>query len=164
MPIPVDEIARVAEALTHGERILLITGAGLSADSGLPTYRGDGGLYNGLTPDGLPITKAVSRSMLKSDPALCWKYLAEIARACLSGKPNPSHFAIAELQARKPHCWVVTQNVDGYHLAAGSPRDRLDVTARIRFEIQRQIDDAPCSTSAGSRRSSSLNCCRKCHQ
>ncbi len=139
--MPVDDITRVAEAITHGERILLITGAGLSADSGLPTYRGEGGLYNGLTPDGLPITKAVSRSMLKSDPALCWKYLAEITRACLDGKPNPAHFAIADLQAQKPHCWVVTQNVDGYHLAAGSPRDRL-------IEIHGELGPLYCQTCA----------------
>jgi len=116
---------RTAEALRQAERILIITGAGLSADSGLPTYRGVGGLYNGHTEDGLPIEAALSGPMLSLDPALCWKYLAEIGRACLAAKPNVGHFAIAELQRRKPGCWVLTQNVDGYHLAAGSPPQRL---------------------------------------
>jgi NAD-dependent deacetylase len=48
-------LLQTAAALRHARRILIITGAGLSADSGLPTYRGVGGLYNGMTDDGLPI-------------------------------------------------------------------------------------------------------------
>ena len=120
-----DAEQRAAEALRQAERILFITGAGLSADSGLPTYRGVGGLYNGHTEDGLPIEAALSGPMLELNPGLCWKYLAEIGRACLAGKPNAGHLAIAELQNRKPGCWVLTQNVDGYHRAAGSPPQRL---------------------------------------
>lgn len=116
---------QAVKALRDAERILIITGAGLSADSGLPTYRGVGGLYNSHTEDGLPIETALSGSMLLINPALCWKYLAEIGRACIAGKPNAGHHAIAELQQRKPGCWVLTQNVDGYHLAAGSPPQRL---------------------------------------
>nr|WP_298168694.1 NAD-dependent deacylase [uncultured Pseudomonas sp.] len=118
-------IIRVAQAIARAERILLITGAGLSADSGLPTYRGLGGLYNGHTDEGLPIEAALSGSMLQRDPALCWKYLAELGKACLSAQPNAGHQAIAELQRRKPECWLLTQNIDGYHRAAGSPAERL---------------------------------------
>ncbi len=62
-------IKQVAQQLKQAERILLITGAGLSADSGLPTYRGLGGLYNGHTAEGLPIEDALSGSMLQRDPA-----------------------------------------------------------------------------------------------
>ncbi|WP_079202337.1 NAD-dependent deacylase [Pseudomonas sp. CC6-YY-74] len=118
-------IARVAEAINAVERILIITGAGLSADSGLPTYRGIGGLYNGQTAEGLPIEAALSGPMLQRDPALCWKYLAELAKACLGAQANAGHYAIAELQRLKPQCWVLTQNIDGYHRAAGSPPERL---------------------------------------
>lgn len=118
-------IARVAQAIKQAERILLITGAGLSADSGLPTYRGLGGLYNGHTAEGLPIEEALSGSMLQRDPALCWKYLAELGKACLGAKANAGHFAIAELQRKKPECWLLTQNIDGYHRAAGSPMERV---------------------------------------
>ncbi len=116
---------RVARAIEQAERILVITGAGLSADSGLPTYRGLGGLYNGHTAEGLPIEAALSGPMLRRDPALCWKYLAELGKACLGAAPNAGHLAIAELQRRKPGCWVLTQNIDGYHRAAGSPDERL---------------------------------------
>lgn len=120
-----DEIRTVAQAIEWAERILIISGAGLSADSGLPTYRGLGGLYNGHTAEGLPIEAALSGPMLQRDPALCWKYLAELGKACLGARPNAGHKAIAELQRRKPGCWVLTQNIDGYHRAAGSPVERL---------------------------------------
>lgn len=119
------DIIRVAQAIRQAERILLITGAGLSADSGLPTYRGLGGLYNGHTAEGLPIEQALSGSMLQRDPALCWKYLAELGKACLGAQANAGHYAIAELQRRKPQCWLLTQNIDGYHRAAGSPMERV---------------------------------------
>lgn len=118
-------VRQTAAALRHARRILVITGAGLSADSGLPTYRGVGGLYNGKTEDGLSIETALSGPMLRRDPALCWKYIAQLGSACLGGQPNAGHYAIAELQRRKPECWVLTQNVDGYHRAAGSPPERL---------------------------------------
>src|SRR5690606_22334689 len=84
-----------------------------------PTYRGLGGLYNGLTTEGLPIEAALSGPMLQRDPALCWKYLAQLGEACLNAAPNAGHEAIAELQRRKPDCWVLTQNIDGYHRRAG---------------------------------------------
>jgi NAD-dependent deacetylase len=118
-------VLQTAAALRHANRILIITGAGLSADSGLPTYRGVGGLYNGHTDDGLPIEMALSGPMLRRDPALCWKYIAQLGSACLAGQPNAAHYAIAQLQRHKPECWVLTQNVDGYHRAAGSPPERL---------------------------------------
>jgi len=118
-------LLQTAAALRHAQRILIITGAGLSADSGLPTYRGVGGLYNGKTSDGLPIEMALSGPMLRRDPALCWKYIAELGKACLGAQPNAAHYAIAQLQRIKPECWVLTQNVDGYHRAAGSPPERL---------------------------------------
>src|SRR5690606_11624488 len=103
------DILKVARAIQSAERILIITGAGLSADSGLPTYRGLGGLYHGLTAVGLSIEAALSGPMLQRDPALCWKYLAQLGQACLSAAPNAGHEAIAELQRRKPGCWVLTQ-------------------------------------------------------
>lgn len=134
-------LLQTAAALRHARRILIITGAGLSADSGLPTYRGMGGLYNGKTADGLPIEQALSGPMLQRDPALCWKYIAELGRACLGAEPNAAHYAIAELQRKKPECWVLTQNVDGFHRAAGSPVDRL-------IEIHGQLSPLYCQSCA----------------
>jgi NAD-dependent deacetylase len=51
--------------------------------------------------------------------------LAELGKACLGAQANAGHYAIAELQRRKPQCWLLTQNIDGYHRAAGSPMDRV---------------------------------------
>ena len=119
------EMLTVARAIENAERILIITGAGLSADSGLPTYRGINGLYNDKTVEGMSIEEALSGPVLRDNPTLCWKYLAELGRACLNAEPNAGHRAIAELQRRKPGCWVLTQNIDGFHRRAGSPAERL---------------------------------------
>ncbi len=132
-----------SRAIARAERILIVTGAGLSADSGLPTYRGLGGLYNGLTPEGLPIEAALSGSTLARDPALCWKYLAELGRACRRAEPNAAHRAIADLQRRKPGCWVLTQNIDGFHRRAGSPTDQL-------VEIHGELEPLRCGQCGAS--------------
>ena len=133
------ELLRVAKVLKQARRILIITGAGLSSASGLPTYRGLGGLSNGMTEEGLPIESALSGPMLQRNPVLCWKYLAQLGRACLSARPNAGHEAIAELQRIKPECWVLTQNIDGYHRQAGSPPERL-------IEIHGEISPLYCQS------------------
>jgi NAD-dependent deacetylase len=114
-------IAEVRHLLQEAERVLVITGAGISADSGLPTYRGIGGLYDRATTDeGFAIEDALSGAMLSRDPAICWKYIAQIEAACRGARPNDAHRAIARLEQRLPHVCVLTQNVDGLHRAAGS--------------------------------------------
>ncbi|UCJ15084.1 NAD-dependent deacylase [Pseudomonas sp. MM211] len=137
-----ESLLRLALAIADAQRILIITGAGLSADSGLPTYRGLGGLYNGHTEEGVPIEVALSGEMLRRDPALCWKYLAQLGTACMAAQPNAGHRAIAELQALKPECWVLTQNIDGYHRLAGSPADRL-------IEIHGELAPLHCQSCGG---------------
>ncbi|MCB9765368.1 MAG: NAD-dependent deacylase [Alphaproteobacteria bacterium] len=116
-----DGVAQVARWLSEADSALFVTGAGVSADSGLPTYRGVGGLYDrGPTEEGVPIEVALSGHTLRTDPALCWKYMAQIGRACEGAAPNAAHRAIAALERRLPRVWVLTQNVDGLHRAAGS--------------------------------------------
>ena len=91
------QINRVAARLMTCRRLLFITGAGLSADSGLPTYRGVGGLYNrGATEDGMAIEEALSGAMMDRDPALCWKYIMQIESACRGAAPNRGHELIAD--------------------------------------------------------------------
>ncbi|MCB1897896.1 NAD-dependent deacylase [Cognatazoarcus halotolerans] len=117
-PSILDELA---ELCRQAGRILFVTGAGMSADSGLPTYRGIGGLYHERhTDDGVPIEVALSGAMLRKQPELTWKYLAEIEAACRGAKPNAGHRAIAALEGLGPSVTVLTQNVDGLHRAAGS--------------------------------------------
>ncbi len=119
MPIdpPYREIAR---ELCSARRVLFVTGAGISADSGLPTYRGVGGLYNdGETEDGLSIEDALSGACFARRPEITWKYLAQIQHNCRGVQPNAAHRAIAELERQHPVV-VLTQNIDGLHSRAGS--------------------------------------------
>jgi NAD-dependent deacetylase len=119
------DITEIAKRLVQSKRILFITGAGLSADSGLPTYRGTGGLYNGrLTEEGLPIEKILSGDMIERRPELVWKYFLQVGRAVLNAKPNRGHEIIADFEKYfRDHggeVWTATQNIDGYHRFAGS--------------------------------------------
>ena len=117
------DIVQVAGRLKDCSSILFVTGAGISADSGLPTYRGIGGLYEQeSTEDGIPIEAALSGAMFQRDPALTWKYIHQIESACREAGPNRAHHAIAQLERRFDRVWTLTQNVDGLHRAAGSER------------------------------------------
>jgi len=113
-------IAGIVNHLRTAQRLLIITGAGLSADSGLPTYRGIGGLYEGrLTDENIPIEQALSGEMLRQNAAISWKYIYAIEQACRGRQYNSGHSTIAAMQDYFEVC-VLTQNVDGFHRAAGS--------------------------------------------
>jgi NAD-dependent deacetylase len=115
-----DAIDRVVDFLAASRSLLFITGAGISADSGLPTYRGIGGLYNvDVTEEGMPIEEALSGHTLRTRPEVAWKYLAEIGRAVLGATFNRGHEVIAEMEAHFERVWTLTQNVDGFHRQAG---------------------------------------------
>ncbi len=129
-------VARVADELRRARRLLFITGAGISADSGLPTYRGIGGLYNDqTTEDNFSIETALSGSMLEANPAITWKYLHQIEHSCRGARFNDAHAIIAELQNHFEVC-VLTQNIDGFHRDAGS---------RNLIEIHGDIHDLYCT-------------------
>ena len=114
-------IKSVATVINQAERILFITGAGISADSGLPTYRGVGGLYEDqATDDGISIELALSNHMFARRPDITWKYLWQLGAACHGTHFNRAHEVIALLQQRKPKSVVLTQNIDGLHRMAGS--------------------------------------------
>jgi NAD-dependent deacetylase len=111
---------RVAQGLVGHRRILFITGAGLSAESGLPTYRGIGGLYaNEDTEHGIPIEEALSGPMFRKRPELTWHHIARLEEAVRGAQPSEAHKLIARLEAQHDVV-VLTQNIDGFHRAAGS--------------------------------------------
>lgn len=110
-----------AAILAESRSVFFITGAGVSAESGLPTYRGIGGLYDcETTEEGVAIEDALSGSMLQRRPELCWKYISQIEQACRGAKPNAAHRIMAAAEQEFERAWVLTQNVDGLHRAAGS--------------------------------------------
>lgn len=126
------DIRRVAGQLRQARRLLFITGAGISADSGLPTYRGIGGLYNDTdTDDELPIEVALSGDILRQRPELTWKYLLQVESACRGAAPNAAHRIIAALQ-ESHEVWVLTQNIDGFHGDAGS-RNLIEMHGNVRY-------------------------------
>lgn len=130
MPTAAPDLAAVdaaARILRRARSVLFVTGAGISADSGLPTYRGVGGLYESdATEEGLPIEVLLSGDTFRRRPATTWKYLGAIERACRGARPNRAHEAIAALEAALPRVVVLTQNIDGLHRAAGS-RDVIEI-------------------------------------
>jgi NAD-dependent deacetylase len=130
-----------ASELRHAKRVLAITGAGISADSGLPTYRGIGGLYSDgkETEDGMTIEEALSGDTMRTRPDVCWKYIYQIESACRIAKHNAAHKALADLESKFEHFTVLTQNVDGLHRSAGS---------KNLIEIHGNIQDLFC-TSCG---------------
>ncbi len=115
------QIEVLVDRLKSANSVLFITGAGMSADSGLPTYRGVGGLYeNGDTEDGLPIEVALSGPVFRRQPEITWKYLGQIERGTRGASFNRGHQVLAALENRLSRCWILTQNVDGFHTEAGS--------------------------------------------
>jgi NAD-dependent deacetylase len=116
-----EKIGKLVSVLKKCESILFITGAGLSADSGLPTYRGIGGLYNNKhTDDGIAIEDALSGDMLISRPEISWKYIYQIEESCRRAKFNRAHAVIAEMEKNFSRVWTLTQNIDGFHRDAGA--------------------------------------------
>ncbi len=122
----------VAEHLRDARSALFITGAGISADSGLPTYRGVGGLYDSEeTDEGLSIEEALSGDVFAVRPDITWKYLIQIEENCRGAQPNAAHRAIASLDGHLDRVMVFTQNVDGLHRAAGS-REIIEIHGNLQ--------------------------------
>jgi NAD-dependent deacetylase len=97
--------------------VLLLTGAGVSAESGVPTFRGGG---NSATWKGLPFDVISSGAMLERNLPAVWEWFDYRRDVLQSLKPNAAHETIARWQERFPDLTVVTQNVDGLHQLAGS--------------------------------------------
>ena len=116
-----ENIDQVVEMLRDSKNVFVITGAGISADSGLPVYRGIGGLYNDEdTEDGIPIEQALSGPVFRARPEVTWKYLARIEAGARNAVFNRGHEVLAEMERHFPHFWILTQNIDGFHGFAGS--------------------------------------------
>ena len=103
------------EWLKQASSVAVLTGAGVSAESGVPTFRGADGLWKRHRAESLATPEAFAR-----DPKLVWEWY-DWRRSVLSNvKPNAGHYALAELEKRTPNFTLITQNVDGLHELAGS--------------------------------------------
>jgi NAD-dependent deacetylase len=130
------------------DRIFVLTGAGVSAESGIPTFRGVNGLWRNYRIEGVASPDAWHR-----DPRLVWEFYSMRRRVAADAKPNPAHFVLAKLEQKlQDRLFLCTQNVDDLHEQAGAKRavhmhgelfkSRCDSCSRPPFE-DKSIYDAP---------------------
>ncbi len=141
-------IDQVVELLRPDQRLLFITGARLSADSGLPTYRGVGGLYgtDSITRHGYSIEQVLSGWMIRraagGDLGVSLRVGADLPGA----KPNRAHQVIAAMEDAFDAVWTLTQNVDGFHRRAGS-RHLIEIHGNLhclictRCDFREEVED-----------------------
>lgn len=108
-------LTQAASWLASARRVAALTGAGVSAESGIPTFRGLGGLWRGRDPMSLATPEAFAR-----DPALVWEFYNWRRDLVAGAEPNPAHHALARLAGLVPDFTLITQNVDRLHRRAGS--------------------------------------------
>jgi NAD-dependent protein deacetylase/lipoamidase len=105
-------------AITPTDRVFILTGAGVSAESGIPTFRGVGGLWRNYR-----IEEVASPHAWTRDPRLVWEFYSMRRRVAADAKPNPAHFVLAKLEQKlQDRLFLCTQNVDDLHEQAGSMR------------------------------------------
>src|ERR1700730_18468479 len=106
---------RIRGWLEGATSIAVLTGAGISAESGIPTFRGPGGMWRQYQPEDLATPQAFAR-----DPKLVWEWYDWRRGMIAQAEPNAAHTALAALQSRSGDFTLTTQNVDGLHDRAGS--------------------------------------------
>ncbi len=137
MTEPDDLRARLAAAGS----VCVLTGSGISAESGVPTFRGVGGLWRTNRVEDLASPQGFAR-----DPGLVWSWYAERRRAHADVEPSAAHVALAAIERRVADFTLVTQNVDSLHLRAGS-RNVLELHGKLReakctyCDARRPLDD-----------------------
>lgn len=116
------------EMLRHAEHVLVLTGAGISKASGVPTFRGENGLWNDFRVEELATPEAFER-----DPVLVWRWYLDRRTLMAGCEPNAAHHALARYAASRDGVTIATQNIDGLHAAAARALpDALPEDARAR--------------------------------
>lgn len=125
------QLQQAAALLAQSQRLVVMTGAGVSAESGIPTFRGPGGLWRGRDPMRLATPQA-----FEANPKLVWEFYNWRREIVAKAEPNAGHQAIAALEHLIPTFTLVTQNVDRLHHRAGS---------RNVLELHGNLQDVRCS-------------------
>ncbi|MGQ9722093.1 MAG: SIR2 family NAD-dependent protein deacylase [Candidatus Jordarchaeum sp.] len=115
--MPSEEILGVARLIKGAKKVVVLTGAGISVESGIPDFRGPDGLWKRYSPD-----KVGTITSFLSNPEEWWKMAQEIAPVLFNAQPNLGHFALAELEKMGKVEAIITQNIDGLHQKAGSKK------------------------------------------
>jgi NAD-dependent deacetylase len=128
-----EQIGQLAQLITKSRKIVVFTGAGISTESGIPDFRSPGGIWTRYDPEDFTIEKFLSGPDARRT---IWKMYVE-GGLLAEAKPNPAHYAIAELyQMGKLDC-IITQNIDNLHQKAGVPEDRV-------FELHGNVGRVVC--------------------
>lgn len=101
--------------ILQAEKVAVLTGAGISAESGVPTFRGEHGIWRKLRPEEL-----ASMDAFMKNPTLVWEWYDFRRKLISDVEPNPGHYSLAELEGKIPRFSLITQNVDNLHRVAGS--------------------------------------------
>lgn len=121
-----DRFDRAATLLRQAKHVAVLTGAGVSAESGVPTFRDNGGLW-----ENHPVEEVATPEGFRRDPPMVWRFYNMRRVALTKVAPNPGHHALVKLEDRLGDQFtLITQNVDGLHVAAGSRRV-LEVHGRL---------------------------------
>ena len=118
-------LSHASKILARSRFAIAFTGAGISAESGVPTFRGFNGLWKRYRPEELAIPEAFQR-----DPHLVWEFYRWRMKKILEAKPNPAHYSLAELERLGIIKAVITQNVDDLHREAGT-RNLIELHGNI---------------------------------
>ncbi|KAL9113837.1 MAG: hypothetical protein Q9227_001971 [Pyrenula ochraceoflavens] len=120
LKIPKKDLESFHEHLKRSKRIMALLGAGISASSGLPTFRGAGGYWRTYNA-----TTLATPGSFSENPGLVWQFYNYRRHMALSAKPNRAHLALAELARRRPEFMTLSQNVDGLSPRARHPESQL---------------------------------------
>ena len=131
-----DLYRKVRERLARAERVGVLTGAGVSAESGVPTFRGAGGLWHKFD-----VMKLATPEGFREDPKKVWEFYDTRRQMMLECEPNPAHYAIAALERQVPEFLLITQNIDGLHARAGSKKI-AEMHGSI-WKVRPEDDDEP---------------------
>lgn len=126
-----DLLAQTADAIRRARRTIALTGAGISAESGIPTFRDPGGLWDRYDPEEYATIEAFRRN-----PGKVWQMMKDFT-ALKTARPNPGHFGLAQLEQMGFLRCIITQNVDNLHQEAGS-RDVIEFHGNMRQVVCQQ--------------------------
>lgn len=118
--LPVTIPPAVVERLARARSVAVLTGAGISAESGIPTFRGAGGFWRNRDAMQLATPMAFA-----ADPHLVWEFYDERRQGVAAAQPNPGHHTLVAMEAAYERFLLITQNVDGLHQRAGSKKVQL---------------------------------------
>ena len=133
------QLREAAQVLSGATRLAVLTGAGISAESGVPTFRGEGGFWKGGSAMELATPQAFGR-----DPEGVWEFYRFRIAGLADVQPNAGHRALADLERRCERFWLITQNVDGLHRAAGS-RNVIELHGSLKH-VRCQVCSYRCSS------------------